>query len=183
MAITKRHHRPSDIRHTPVPAANAVWADRVWAITRIAIGWIFLWAFVDKLFGLTFGTPTEKGWVDGGSPTTGYLKGTADNALGGFFSSLAGQTWADWLFMIGLLGIGLALILGAGVRIAAITGGLMLVLMWAAELPLENNPFMDDHLIYTIVLAGLALVNAGDTLGIGKWWGDTELVRRYPILK
>jgi len=27
---------------------------------------------------------------------------------------------------------------------------------------------MDDHLIYTVVLAGLALPNAGDTWGLGK---------------
>ncbi|GGL13948.1 hypothetical protein GCM10014719_14830 [Planomonospora parontospora subsp. antibiotica] len=56
--------------------------------------------------------------------------------------------------------------------------------MWAAELPLATNPlFMDDHIVYAIVLAGLALADAGDTLGVGKWWGATGLVRRYPILK
>ncbi|MFD0899154.1 hypothetical protein [Actinomadura sediminis] len=42
---------------------------------------------------------------------------------------------------------------------------------------------MDDHLVYAIVLIGLALVNAGDTLGLGRWWGDTRLVQRLPILK
>ncbi len=85
--------------------------------------------------------------------------------------------------MIGLLGIGAALVLGAGMRIAAATGGVLLVFMWAAELPLATNPFLDDHLIYALVLAGLALVGAGDTLGIGRWWGDTQIVRRHPILK
>jgi thiosulfate dehydrogenase (quinone) large subunit len=43
--------------------------------------------------------------------------------------------------------------------------------------------FMDDHLIYAVVLIGLALVGAGDTLGFGKLWGNTKLVRTYPILK
>ena len=85
--------------------------------------------------------------------------------------------------MLGLLGIGGALILGAGMRIAAVAGGLLLVLMWAAELPLANNPFMDDHIIYTLVLAGLAVANAGDTLGIGRWWASTELVQRFPFLR
>ena len=55
--------------------------------------------------------------------------------------------------------------------------------MWAAELPLETNPFLDEHLVYAIVLAGLALSGAGDVLGIGAWWGRTSLVRRLPILK
>ena len=54
--------------------------------------------------------------------------------------------WADWLFMIGplsLLGIGLALVLGFTMRIAASAGVAMLVLMWSAVLPPANNPFMD----------------------------------------
>ena len=48
--------------------------------------------------------------------------------------------WADWLFMIGLLVIGLALVLGFTMRIAASAGVAMLVLMWSAVLPPANNP-------------------------------------------
>ncbi|GLX01387.1 hypothetical protein [Microtetraspora sp. NBRC 16547] len=176
------HAVPGPGAHAAVqPARRPV--NYIWAVARLAIGWIFLWAFVDKLLGLGFATPEQKAWINGGSPTTGFLKGMADGTFGGFFSGLAGQGWVDWLFMIGLAGIGTALILGAGVRVAAITGGLLLMLMWAAELPLANNPFLDEHVIYAIVLAGLALVNAGDTLGLGRWWGGTALVKRYPILK
>ncbi|TMR35228.1 hypothetical protein [Nonomuraea zeae] len=153
--------------------------DYVWAAARIAIGWIFLWAFLDKTFGWGFATPANRAWVEGGSPTTGFLKGTGENALGGFFSGLAGQGWVDWLFMAGLLGIGLALVLGVGLRIAAVTGTAMLVLMWAAELPLANNPFLDEHLIYSIVLIGLALAGAGTTLGLG----NLPIVQRTPWLK
>ncbi|WP_067138501.1 hypothetical protein [Microtetraspora malaysiensis] len=186
MAITERRGR-QDADVVPGPGAHAMTARRpveyVWGIARMAIGWIFLWAFLDKLFGLGFATPGNKAWINGGSPTTGFLKGTAENTLGGFFSSLAGQGWADWLFMIGLAGIGTALILGAGIRVAAIAGGLLLMLMWAAELPLATNPFLDEHVIYMVVIAGLALANAGDTLGIGRWWGGTALVQRFPILK
>ncbi|GAA3248257.1 DoxX family membrane protein [Nonomuraea helvata] len=160
------------------PAARRP-VDYVWAVARISIGWIFLWAFLDKTFGWGFATPANRAWISGGSPTSGFLKGTGENALGGFFSSLAGQAWVDWLFMVGLLGIGLALILGVGTRIAAVTGSLMLVLMWAAELPLDNNPFMDDHIIYSIVLVGLALANAGATLGLG----NLAVVRSNPYLK
>ncbi|HLU72168.1 MAG TPA: hypothetical protein VKZ82_08295, partial [Nonomuraea sp.] len=126
-----------------------------------------------------FATAPEKAWLAGGSPTTGYLMGTEENALGGFFTALAGQAWVDWLFMTGLLGIGLALMLGVGTRVAAVTGGLMMVLMWAAALPLTTNPFLDEHLVYAIVLAGLAMGNAGETLGLGR----LAIVRRHPILK
>jgi thiosulfate dehydrogenase [quinone] large subunit len=85
--------------------------------------------------------------------------------------------------MLGLLGIGLALMLGIGERIAAAAGATMMVLMWTAVLPPENNPFVDDHLIYAAVLVGLALMKAGDTLGLGRWWGATALVRKAPWLK
>ncbi len=48
-----------------------------WGVARIALGWIFLWAFLDKLFGWTFATPAGKGWLEGGSPTKGFLSGAA----------------------------------------------------------------------------------------------------------
>ncbi|WP_240809455.1 hypothetical protein [Microbispora catharanthi] len=166
-----------------IPAATAGPARYAWAAARIAIGWVFLWAFLDKLFGWGFATPTAKAWINGGSPTTGFLKGTADHTFGGLFNTLAGQPWVDWLFMTGLAGIGTALILGVGMRIAATTGGLLLLMMWAAELPLTTNPFMDEHIVYAIVLAGLTLTGAGTTLGLGTQWAATPLVRRFPILK
>jgi thiosulfate dehydrogenase [quinone] large subunit len=189
MTITKGHHqsRHADLT-TPVMVAAPPQrvtrpAGYVWAIARIGLGWTFLWAFLDKVFGWGFATPADRAWIAGGSPTTGFLKGTGEHALGGFFSGLAGQAWVDGLFMIGLFGIGAALILGVGIRIAALTGGLLLVLMWAASLPLEANPFLDEHLIYGVVLAGLALTDAGDVFGLGARWGRTSLVRHLPILK
>ncbi|MBB6550084.1 DoxX family protein [Nonomuraea rubra] len=171
-------HQP--VTHTSVARAeHKTPADYVWAIARISIGWVFLWAFLDKTFGFGFATPAAKAWINGGSPTTGFLKGTGEHALGGFFTGLAGQVWVDWLFMAGLAGVGLALVLGIGTRIAAGAGTAMLLLMWAAELPLTTNPFMDDHLIYAIVLIGLALTGAGTTLGLG----NLPIVQRTAWLK
>ena len=152
------------------------------AALRLSLGWVFFWAFLDKTFGLGFATPPERAWIEGGSPTTGFLKGV-EGTFADFFNGMAGQAWADWLFMIGLAGIGLALILGVGMRIAAVAGSLMLVLMWAAELPLQNNPFMDDHLIYSMVLVALALVSAGRTVGFGAAWERLHLVQRNGWLK
>jgi thiosulfate dehydrogenase [quinone] large subunit len=42
---------------------------------------------------------------------------------------------------------------------------------------------MDDHIIYALVLIGLALVGAGNTLGLGRWWAQTALVERFSWLK
>lgn len=164
-----------------------------WALARLSIGFVFLWAFFDKLLALGYATGTDRdtgvidrfgdaAWINGGSPTTGYLSGVS-GPFKGLFEPLAGAAWADWLFMTGLLAIGVALMLGIGMRIAAATGALLLMFMWMASLPLDNNPFMDDHLVYAIVLIGLAAVHAGDTLGLGRIWTRTELVRRYPVLR
>jgi len=145
---------------------------------RLALGWIFLWAFLDKLFGLGHSTPAANSWLNGGSPTAGFLGKAATGPFTGFYHSIAGSVVADVLFMTALLGIGAALILGIGMRIAAGAGSLLMVLMWTAVLPPASNPVMDDHLIYAAVLVLLALLGAGTTLGLGRRWAVTPLVRR-----
>jgi len=155
----------------------------VWAIARIALGWIFLWAFLDKLFGWTFATPAGKGWLEDGSPTKGFLSNSASGPFEDFYKGIAGDGWTNTLFMLGLLGIGLALILGIGMRIAAGSGALLMVMMWSVALPPENNPIIDDHIIYAIVLIGLAVANAGDTFGLGRWWSNLDMVKQYPVLR
>ncbi len=86
--------------------------------------------------------------------------------------------------MIGLFGVGTALLLGIGVRVAAISGVAMLLLMYtAAAIQPEHNPFLDDHIIYALILAGLPFVGAGRHLGFGGWWERTQLVRLVPVLK
>jgi thiosulfate dehydrogenase [quinone] large subunit len=149
---------------------------------RLALGWVFLWAFLDKAFGLGFATPSERSWVNGGSPTNGFL-GSAKGPYSGFYHNIAGTGIADALFMTALLGVGVALLLGIGMRIAAGAGALLTVMMWTAVLPPTTNPFMDDHLVYAAVLIVLALLGAGNTLGLGRQWAAIPLVRRAPWLK
>lgn len=148
---------------------------------RLALGWIFLWAFLDKLFGLGHETPTAKSWLNGGSPTKGFL-GSSTGPFEGFFHAIAGNGVVNVLFMVALLAVGVGLILGIGMRLVAAVGALLTVLMWAAVLPPANNLFMDDHLVYAAVLVLLALLQAGDTFGLGRAWSETALVRRMPWL-
>ena len=181
-------------RTAPIPATPAIVpatsfpvvtraARYVLAGLRIALGWIFLWAFLDKLFGLGHETKEQAAWINGGQPTKGFLANATAGPFADLYRDLAGATWADWLFMLGLAGVGVALISGIGLRIAAAAGGLLMVLMWTAVLPPENNLFLDDHLIYAGLLAVLALLNTGDTIGLGRFWGRTALVRALPWLK
>lgn len=162
---------------------------------RIAYGVTFLWAFLDKLLALGFATGRDEtgqvdrfgdaAWVNGGSPTEGFLTFgvPADNPFKGVFDALAGQAWVDWLFMLGLLGIGVGLLLGIGMRVATAAGAVMYALMYAAVLPLENNPVVDDHLVGVIVMVVLGLGGTGVLWGLGGAWRRTRLVRENPVLR
>lgn len=155
----------------------------LWGLLRIGLGWIFFWAFLDKVFGLGFATKTESAWLAGGSPTTGFLKFAAKGPFAEIFQGLAGSAVVDWLFMLGLLFIGLALMLGIGVKLASYAGALLVFLMWLAVLPPEHNPILDDHIVYGLVLLVLPIIDAGQYIGLGKWWSSTNLVKNHSYLK
>ncbi len=124
---------------------------------RFVMSFIFLWAFFDKLLGLGFATVSEKAWVNGGSPTTGFLSFGVKGPFAEFFHSLAGVAFVDWLFMAGLLFIGLTLLFNRYVFWGAIAGIIMMTLMWLALLFPTNNPIIDEHIVYALVLALLAI--------------------------
>jgi len=170
------------------------WTRYVAATIRLSLGWTFLWAFLDKTFALGHETGVDAqtgavdyfgpaAWIHGGSPTQGFLGFATKGPLADFYQGLAGNAVVDWVFMIGLLGIGLALTLGIGMRIAAVSGALMLVLMWSAVLPPANNLFMDYHLVYALVLGLITLIGAGKTWGFGKQWEAIPFVQRHGWLK
>jgi thiosulfate dehydrogenase [quinone] large subunit len=155
----------------------------VLAATRLSLGWVFLWAFLDKLFGLGHDTTSAKSWLNGGSPTKGFLGSASAGPFSSFYHSIAGNGFVDALFMAALLAIGTALILGVALRITAAAGVLLTVMMWSAVLPPASNPFMDDHLVYALVLIALALAKAGHTLGFGTVWDRLPIINRYAALR
>ncbi len=167
-------------------------AARALAVLRIATGAVFLWAFLDKTFGFGFATPSARAWINGGSPTRGFLSNVEVGPawLQTFFHDIAGTGWADWLFMGGLAGIGVALILGIGMRLAAVAATIMMGMMWLAEFPLDRttaegtpsgstNPVVDYHVIYALSAIVLALAYAGQTWGLGRWWARLPFVQRH----
>jgi thiosulfate dehydrogenase [quinone] large subunit len=164
------------------------WVRYIAATIRLSLGWTFLWAFFDKAFALGHETGAvdyfgPAAWIHGGSPTAGFLGFATKGPLADFYQGLAGNAVVDWLFMLALLGIGLALTVGVGMRIAAGSGAALLVMMWSAVLPPDNNPFMDDHIVYALVLVLLALIGAGKTFGLGAMWERIPVVRDHAWLK
>ncbi len=151
-------------------------------LLRISMGFIFLWAFLDKVFGLGFATKPEQAWIAGDSPTTGFLKNAVHGPFADFFHSLAGMAIIDWMFMLGLLFIGLSLTLGVFVRLGGLSGALMLFMMYlAVGLPPANHPFIDDHFIYILVMGVLVFGNSGKYFGLGNLWYNTPFVQKYKI--
>lgn len=166
-------------------------AGRIWAaVTRILLGWIFLWPFLDKNFGLGYATPSERAWQFGtgeGNPTAGFLQ-FGVNPLGpfaSFFNDLAPSSpggFLNWLFMAALLGAAIGLLFGIFMRIATIGGTVLLFLMYLAEAPwatgttadgaeiTSNNPIIDDHIVYGAALLLLGAISAGRYFGLGRKW-------------
>ena len=162
--------RPSSAVVTSAPARILL------GLMRIAIGFVFLWGFLDKTFGLHFPTGPSRAWINGGTPAQSFLTGaTGGKPLASFFQALAIPA-VDWVFM---------LILGIGTRLAAVGGVIMMGFMYAATAPWvwgSLNPVVSQHLVYAMVLALIPLTSAGDTLGLGARWKKLSAVKKLPFL-
>ncbi|MEV0646151.1 hypothetical protein AB0I28_12885 [Phytomonospora sp. NPDC050363] len=187
VTLSRNESRSPAETHSP-------WAARSLAALRIATGLVFLWAFADKFLGLGYSTPSERAWINGGSPTQGFLGHVSVGPFQDVFQSMAGAVWADWLFMLGLLAIGAAAVAGIGLRLAAVAGTVMMLLMWVAEWPPaqttsagepsgSSNPLVDYHVIYAIALIVCALTLAGNTWGLGRLWARLPIVQRSTWLR
>lgn len=153
--------------------------EQVWyalAVARVLLGIVFLWAFLDKLLGLGYATPAARSWLGGGSPTAGFLK-SVEGPFADTFHAMAGNPLFDWLFMLGLLGIGVGLTLGVAVRLSVTTGSVLLFMMWMASLPIKNNPVIDDHIVYIALLWVVGAGLAQQKWSLANWW------HRQPVVK
>ena len=74
-------------------------------ILRLALGWTFLWAFLDKTFALGFSTGRvvdeatgastidfvgDAAWINGGSPTVGVLGFAMKGPFTDFYQTITG---------------------------------------------------------------------------------------------
>ncbi len=121
-------------------------------LLRYVMSFIFLWAFADKTFGLGFATKASNAWIEGGSPTTGFLSNAVQGPFVDFFHNLAGVAIVDWMFMLGLLFVGLTLLFNKYIKWGALAGSVMMALMYMALIQPENNPLVDEHIVYILVL-------------------------------
>ncbi len=146
---------------------------------RLGFGWALFWSGIDKVFGLGFATAPEQSVLAGVSPTKGFLLYglEPDAPAAALLKPLAGNPVADALFLLATVGAGLALLLGVGTRIASIGGGVLMLNLWFASLPLAYNPFLDQHLFYALAALSVLAFDSGRYLGLGNTWRELSLVR------
>lgn len=166
----------------------------VWSLLRVSLGFVFLWAFLDKLFGFGFSTCKDKvsglvdvgcssAWINGGSPTKGFLGNAVSGPFTNFYHNLAGQAWVDWLFMLGLFVAGFGLLFGLWVRFSSLVGITLMLLMWTSLLWPANTPGIDEHIIYALVLFGIALTADHQVWSLNSWWRKTPIAKAVPFLR
>lgn len=186
MSTIGLHHPAGTVTETAASVSSEStphrFAYHALALVRILYGLTFLWAFVDKLFGFGYATPAAKSWLNGGSPTKGFLMGS-EGPFSSMYHSMAGTTWANVSFMLALLLIGIGLTFGIANRLTTIGGTALYLMMWTVVMPPAQNPFIDDHLIGAATMLVLGAFYAGQHFGLGKWWNATTLVKSVPILK
>ncbi|MGN7862410.1 hypothetical protein ACTJI8_17640 [Microbacterium sp. 22303] len=166
----------------------------VWPVLRIGIAFVFLWTFLDKTFGFGFATGRDpktgavtpfgpEAWIHGGSPTTGFLQFGTQGPLAPVFASIAGSPIVDWLFMLGMGGVGIALLAGVATRIATVSGIALMLTLRIAVWESPNNPIVDEQIIYALVLVALSITPAARRLSLNARWQQLSLVRRVPSLR
>ena len=149
---------------------------------RLVMAYVFLSAGISKLLDPTW---SADGFL---------LNAVADtNPLVGMWTVMAeGWLWLiDPLNVWGQIFIGLALLFGGFVRLAAFGGALMMLLYWAASLqggllaglPVENGYVVTYHMVYALLLFGLGAVGAGRILGLDAKLEELDLVQENPWLR
>jgi thiosulfate dehydrogenase [quinone] large subunit len=146
---------------------------------RISLGWVFLFAAIRQIPNPEFSA-------------AGFMEGATTFAW--FFAIFAEPPFLTiinvvipWLHLL----LGLALILGIGVRAAGVVGATLMVLYYLPRLDFPmvgpNNFIVEYHLVYAGVLVYLAAVRAGQIFGVEGWLQKQPAVHQYleqhPVLK
>ena len=129
---------------------------------RLILGWLFFYSGITKVL--------DPEWTASGYLIHAVPEG---NPFADVWPVLAGMPLVDVLFQFGLTLVGLGLILGAFTRWNAFWGSVMMLLVWASSLPLEQGIIVDEHIVYIAVLFGLAALRAGCVAGLDSYLEST----------
>jgi thiosulfate dehydrogenase [quinone] large subunit len=146
-------------------------------LLRIFYGFEFLWAFLDRFFGLGIATAPENSFLAGAPQTEGYLTFvTNPNSPFAFIFNgpdallLQFGGLVDLAYMGMLLVGGVTLILGIGVRIGGLSTTIFFFSVWLSAIPPQFNPFIEEHFLQMWILIFFAISSSGYWLGLGERW-------------
>lgn len=146
---------------------------------RVSIGWIMFQAGITKLLDPT--------WT-----AAGYLNNVpAGNPLTGLWTMMAGVPMVDMFVTWGLLLTGVGILLGAFFRWSSFWAAVMMLTFWASSLkggilqglPVAHGWVIDSHLVYVMLLFGLAAFGAGRILGVDQYLENYGFVEDNEWLK
>ena len=158
------------------------------AVTRVAIGSVFLTAGLEKALGAT---PFDAaGFLKGATAGVPWLgeavKGVVYNPTHDFWVSLAGNATlmpiVNFLVVGGEIAIGLALVLGLFTRFAAIAGTLMLSFFFLASWDLSHG-IVNSQMLDAIVTAYVGIMAAGRYYGLDAIVEKASTVKHTPQLR
>ena|ERR1700674_931538 len=156
-------------------------------LARVTVGWVFLYAGIEKLFGAT--PFTAAGFLKFGTIGTTADKvaaGTIVNPTHAFWVTLAGNATllpiVNTLVVFGEVAIGAALILGLATRFASVAGFLMMGLFWIAIWDFSHG-VVEYHSVLAIVTLALGIIGAGEFFGLDGIVERTSIVKRTPGLR
>jgi thiosulfate dehydrogenase [quinone] large subunit len=154
---------------------------------RLTIGWVFLFAGIEKLF-LGEKAFSAAGFLQFG--TLGTAAGAADGAIvnptHAFWVDLATNGTAmnivNFLVPYGQVAIGLALILGLATRFAGVMGALMMAFIGLASWDFANG-FVNYHVVLMLSSLILAVIAAGEVYGVDAIVDEHPIIKRAPVLR
>ena len=154
----------------------------VLAAFRVLTGWIMLWPFLDKMFGLGFQTPHGGGWIDGVSPSS-YVVYVTDGVFKDFYASLAGDFVIDVVLMAALLVLGVTLTLGIASKLTTFGMCAFLLVMYSLHVPPADNPVVDYHILLVLGVLATYFLGGYEKLSLHPRWTELSIVKRFPILE
>ena len=138
---------------------------------RVSLGWVFLFAAIRQIPNPEF---SAAGLMEGATTFAAFF---AIFAAPPFLTII--NAVIPWVHLL----LGLALILGIGMRAAAIAGATLMLLYYLPRLDFPmvgtNSFIMDYHLVYAGLLVYLAAVRAGQIFGLEGWLQKQPAVHQF----
>ncbi|GAB3671092.1 DoxX family protein [Halopiger thermotolerans] len=144
-------------------------------LIRLVVGYWFLHAGWTK-FAFVAGEPFD---------AAGYLA-NAETPIAPLFEFVVGTPWllefTNVMIPVGEFLIGLGLVLGALVRLAAFFGGVLMTLFYLGNADWAHG-YVNGDLLGLLMFVLVGVFAAGRLLGVDAYLEETEFVKRRPWLR